>query len=230
VTAGSERGSAQAPGEAAGLERGNDLTPAELLALIEAERARASAALVPDPRVLYAVWGIAWLVGFAVLYVARTGTGPVGVAPAVAGAAFGVLLVAAMVVTGVHFAARVAGVRGPSSRIGAMYGWAWTIGFLAYAAIMVGAARAGVDDAVMGLLWTAGSGLVVGLLYLSGGALWQDRVQYGLGAWILVTSAVGALAGTPAVYLVMSLGGGGGFLLAAAYLALRPTGAERVMR
>jgi hypothetical protein len=71
------------------------------------------------------------------------------------------------------------------------------------------------------VLWSAGSGLVVGILYLVGGALWQDRVQYGLGAWILAASAAGALAGSPAVYLVMSLAGGGGFLLAAAWFAVR---------
>lgn len=140
------------------------------------------------------------------------------------GIIFFLLLVSAMVVTGVHMARRFAGVRGVSSRVGAMYGWAWTLGFVAYAAIMAGAVRAGADDPVMNVLWSAGSGLVVGLLYLAGGAMWQDPVQYGLGVWILLASAAGALAGSPANYLVMSLAGGGGFLLAAAYFASRSPG------
>lgn len=204
-----------------------ELTPGQLLALVEAERASTSAAIEPDPRLLYGAWGLAWLLGFATLYVSRADSGPVDVAPVPAGIAFFVLLASAMATTGVHMARRFAGVRGVSSRVGAMYGWAWLIGFASYAAIMGGAARAGVEDPVMGLLWSAGSGLVVGLLYLAGGALWQDRVQYGLGAWILLISGAGALAGTPGIYLVMSLAGGGGFLLAAAFFAIRRSRGSR---
>ncbi len=201
-----------------------DLAPAELLALVEAEQARTSAALEPDARLIYGCWGLAWLLGFGSLYLARAEIGPVELAPSVAGLVFFGLLVAAMVITGMHMSRRFAGVRGVSTRIGAMYGWAWVLGFSTYAAILTGAGRAGVDEPVLGLLWSTGSGLVVGLLYVAGGALWQDWIQYGLGAWILVASAAGALAGTPGVYLVMSLAGGGGFLLAAAFFVLRPLG------
>lgn len=206
--------------ETTGPDSDDDLAPAELLALIEAEQNRAAAAIEPDPRLMYGCWGLAWLLGFAALYLAYADTSPVGISPTAAGLVLGVLLTTAMVVTGVHMSRRFAGVRGISSRVGTMYGWTWVLGFTAYGAIMSGAARAGVDEAVMGLLWSAGSGLVVGLLYLAGGALWQDRIQYGLGAWILLASAIGALAGTPGIYLVMSMGGGGGFLAAAAFFAL----------
>lgn len=222
-----ERGMEGPSGEPADLELGDELAPGELLAMVEAEQARTTAAIEPDPRLLYGAWGLAWFVGFAALYVARAEAGPVEVAPTVAGITHFVLLLSALMVTGVHMARRFAGVRGLSSRIGAMYGWAWLVGFAALAAIMAGAQRAGVEDPVVGLLWSAGSGLVVGMLYLAGGALWQDRVQYGLGAWILLASGGGALAGTPSVYLVMSLAGGGGFLLAAAGLALRPASGAR---
>jgi hypothetical protein len=211
-------------GQRTSREPGEDLTPADLLALVESERARTSAAIGPDPLLVYGVWGLAWLLGFGALYLARAETGPVTVSLVVAGATFFLLLASAMVITGVHMARRFSGVRGISSQVGAMYGWAWTLGFLTYAAIMGGAARAGVEEPVIGLLWSAGSGLVVGLLYLAGGALWQDRVQYGLGAWILICSGAGALAGTPGIYLVMSLAGGGGFLLAGAFFALRQRG------
>lgn len=196
-------------------------TAAAILAGVERDRARAAAAIEPDPRVLYGVWGTAWLVGFALLYGGQAPGSPVTVSAAVATVSFTLLMVSAMVVTSVHMARRFAGVRGPSSTVGAMYGWAWALAFVAFAAVMTGARRAGADEAVLDVLWSAGSGLVVGILYLVGGALWQDRVQFGLGAWILVASAAGALVGSPAVYLVMSVAGGGGFLLAAAWFALR---------
>lgn len=198
------------------------LNPAELLALVDTERARTTAAIEPDLRLVYGVWGLAWLVGFGALHVARAEVGPVDITPVLAETTLLLLLVTAMTVTGLHMARRFAGVRGISNQVGAMYGWAWAIGFATYAAIMTGAERAGVADDVIGLLWSAGSGLVVGLLYLAGGALWQDRLQYGLGLWILLASGAGALVGTPGIYLVMSLAGGGGFLLAAAYFTLRP--------
>ncbi|MEP6761707.1 MAG: hypothetical protein ABJA93_10135 [Sporichthyaceae bacterium] len=199
---------------------GDDRTAAELLDLVAAERASIRAAIEPDPRVVYGVWGVAWLVGFACMYAAHGG-GPVDVADGVAGVVFFVLLVAAALLTAVHMSRRLAGFRGVTRRAGAMYGWAWLLGFASLAAIMTALNRGGLSDTELGLAWSAGSGLVAGLLYLAGGALWQDRVQYGLGAWIVVVSGAGALAGSPAIYLVMSLAGGGGFLLAAATFALR---------
>jgi len=51
--------------------------------------------------------------------------------------------------------------------------------------------------------------------------LWRDRVQYGLGIWILAVDAVSVFAGVPGNYLLLSLAGGGGFLAAAASFAAR---------
>ena len=196
-------------------------TAADILAAVEKDRSHAAAAVEPDARVVYGVWGAAWLLGFALMYAGRAPGSPVEVPMSLAAVGFFLCLLTAMVVTGIHMARRFSGVRGLSSTTGAMYGWSWTLGFGAFAAVVVGAQRAGAERPVLDVLWSAGSGLVVGILYLVGGALWQDRVQYGLGAWILAASAAGALAGSPAVYLVMSLAGGGGFLLAAAWFAVR---------
>ncbi|MGI8535646.1 MAG: hypothetical protein ACR2K2_03940 [Mycobacteriales bacterium] len=62
--------------------------------------------------------------------------------------------------------------------------------------------------------------------YMMAGAMWQDRHGFGLGAWILISTCLGALAGLPGAYLVMSLAGGGGFLLAALWSAARRRAAE----
>ena len=210
----------QGPREALGPEPAAD--PSALLATIELERDRAGRELEPDARLIYGVWGAAWLVGFLIFWVAARPAGPVEIPMGVASLLFAGCLAAAMVTTGVHIARRVAGVRGVSARVGAMYGWAWFLAFVTLTAAMSGAVRqGGISDETVGLLWSVLSGLVVGTLYLAGGALWQDSKQYGLGVWILVSSAVGAIAGYPSVYLVMALGGGGGFLLAAAFFTVR---------
>lgn len=191
--------------------------PARLLAMVDEERRRAQRAIDPDPRLIFGVWGAAWLLGLLAMWTAAEGR----MSFLVAGPVFGVLIAGAIVVTIVHTARRTAGVRGVSSQTGARYGWAWFLAFVALFAIMNGVMRIGVPDEVVGLLWTVLSGLIVGVLYLAGGALWQDPLQYRLGVWILVSSAIGALAGYPGVYLVMAVGGGGGFLVAAAWYALR---------
>lgn len=195
--------------------------PADILASVQRDSDRVAAAIGPDPRLIYAAWGTAWLVGYLLMFAAHDADAPVTVAPLVAGLAFFVLLVGAMAVTGVHMARRFAGVRGVSARTGGMYGWAWALSLVAFFAIATGIRRSGATDEVMNVVWSSGSTLVVAVLYLAGGAFWQDRVQYGLGAWILLTSAASALVGSPGLYLVMGLGGGGGFLLAAAWFAVR---------
>jgi hypothetical protein len=194
--------------------------PAAMLDLLESERERASGALEPDARLIYGAWGSAWFVGFLLLWSAARSR-PLDIPLRVAGALFAACLIGAVVTTVIHVVRRTAGVRGASSRVGAMYGWAWFLAFVTLNIVMVGLQRAGAPDATVGLLWSTLSGLVVGTLYLAGGALWQDRVQYGLGLWILVASAAGALAGYPGVYLTMAIFGGGGFLVAAAYFTVR---------
>ncbi|WP_299037629.1 hypothetical protein [uncultured Pseudokineococcus sp.] len=197
------------------------LDPREALAVLESERSRTQRQLEPDVRLIYGVWGATWLVGFLVLWASSTGRGPLVLPPPAAGSTFAALMAVAVVVTGVHSTRRMAGLRGTSSTQGAMYGWAWLLGFGCVAALFTSAAGAGASAEVMGVLAPALSGLVVGLLYLAGGAMWQDRAQYALGAWILVTSAAGAIAGYPANHLVMGLLGGGGFLVAAVVVAVR---------
>jgi hypothetical protein len=194
--------------------------PQVMLGLLENERVRAVQALEPDPRLIYGSWGAAWAVGYLLMWSAARDA-PLDLPLGVAGALFAACLTSAVVATIVHVVRRSAGIRGVSSRMGAMYGWAWFLAFACLTVVMTGVDRAGVADETIGLLWSVLSGLLVGTLYLAGGALWQDRIQYGLGLWVLVASAVGSLAGYPGVYLAMAVCGGGGFLVAAAYFAAR---------
>jgi len=82
--------------------------------------------------------------------------------------------------------------------------------------------RLGLPADAVTLLWSGSAVVLVGVLYLAGGALWQDRFQYGLGVWMLLTGAGSVWAGVPGNYAVLSLAGGGGLLLAAGYFTLRP--------
>ena len=200
------------------------LDPAEQLRLVADQEARTRAALTPDERLLFGAWGVAWFVGFGAIWLAAPGRagGPLLPVPGWAvGLLFFLLLVCAGTVTAVHSARVGRGVRGASARTGAMYGWGWFLGFAMLPAIVLGAQRLGAPPDVVALLWPAVSALVVGLMYVGGAAAWDDPSQFVVGAWILVTTGIGCLLGLQALYLVMCLAGGGGFLVAAAWFAVR---------
>ncbi|WP_407320208.1 hypothetical protein UQW22_07055 [Isoptericola halotolerans] len=194
------------------------LGPAESLRLIEESQRHARAATEPDGRLLYLVWGVAWVVGYLLLWrsVPSGGGSPSGLAFT----AFFALLAAAVAITIVHSVTRGAGTRGPSARLGMMYGWSWTLGFLAYPFVISGIARAGASDEVIGLVANALACVVVGLMYLAGGTFFGDNRLYVLGLWILLTGGVATVAGMPATYLVMACAGGGGFLVMCAVEAV----------
>lgn len=206
---------------------GRDLAAAESLALIEAQQRQVGEQTEPDARLLYGFWGLALLLGEGAFFLSTWEDSPFEIPLPVAGVILFVSLLSAMVLTSIHIARRVSGVRGNSSRQGTFYGLTWMVGFLCLAAVISGVARAGVDEQTIGLLWAAGSGLVIGLLYMAGGAMWLDRTQFALGAWFAVVSGAGAVAGVPWIYLVLSIAGGGGMLAVAAAMAARTKRAGR---
>jgi len=190
-------------------------------ALIETQRARVAAATDLDARLLFGVWGAAWLVGFAALYAVALDPPLLGWPAWSAGALFAALLVAAMVVTAVHIASRSKGVRGVSSRAGAMYGWGWGLSFGGVAALGSALARAGASAEVMQLVMTVVPALLVGALYMVGAAMSGSRTQFALGAWIAAVTIVAATVGAPGILAVMSVAGGGGMLVGAVLEQLR---------
>ena len=111
------------------------LDPATSAALIEAQRAKVVSATDVDGRLLFGLWGIAWLLGFGGLWATALDEPLVDVAPATALAVFMVLILTAVVLTIVHVARRSAGVHGASAQQGAMYGWAWFLAFMGVAAL-----------------------------------------------------------------------------------------------
>jgi len=198
------------------------------LALVDAQRTEAIRSLRVNPVPILAAWGVAWLVGFGGFYLASSkGPGPF-VANWVAALVLGALFAAAVAMSVGQGVWHGRGVEGPSRRVSAMYGWSWGLGFAGLYGVIMGLSHAGLPSGLLPLAWSGGSLLVVGLLYLTGGIVWGDNVQYGLGVWTLVVGTASVSAGVPGNFLVLSLAGGGG-LLAAAGLA-QTTGSRRSER
>ncbi len=198
-------------------ETGAALAPHDALAIIAGQRA-AAARTHPSAALLFGVWGTVWVLGYGLLWLtALDDDAPAGWAAVVAAVA----TVLAMLATAWHMVARTHGIRGRSAVQGAMYGWAWFVGFVAQGVTVSALAHAGASSVVISLAANAMATMVVGLLYLAGGVLWAAYAMYALGAWVLLTGAFGAFAGIPGSYAVLAFAGGGGMLAAALVLRLR---------
>ncbi|ADG76325.1 conserved hypothetical protein [Cellulomonas flavigena DSM 20109] len=189
------------------------LDPRAGLAIVAAQQRRVRESEIDD-RLLFGVWGVAWLVGYAVQWRTavssgtRTSTGQGGLA-------FAIIALVALAITLVHITVASRGVAGVSKQAGAMFGIAWSIGFTGQGLIVAGVARADASPEVIAIVANGAACLVVGLLYMAGGAVWRQRALFFIGAWMIATAAAASLVPMPGGYLVMSLAGGGGLLAGA---------------
>ncbi len=200
---------------------GTDLSPAESLALVQAQTARVRAGTDVRVELLYGAWGLAWLLGFAALWAAGSPSSPVRLPTPVAGVVLAVLMLAAVVVTVTHTTRQTRGVVSPDALRGALYGWSWFVSFAGLSAVLITLGRQGVDPDLLDVLWPACSCLLVAALYMMGSAVWRDPHMFALGAWFAVCVVAGVIVGTPGMFAVMSLAGGGGFLATATWFAVR---------
>lgn len=191
------------------------LDPAAGLEIIAAQRARFRDDAQVDGRVLFVIWGVAWLVGYGALWLG-TRSQVVYDPPANAFWVFAACIGGAVVLTLVHVLRRTSGMQGPHVRAGAMFGWSWFLGFAVMSLLIGSIVRSGASPVVVALVSNTVACLIVGLLYMASGAFQHQPWLFWLGAWILVVAATASRVGLPATYLVMALAGGGGLLVGAA--------------
>jgi hypothetical protein len=204
------------------LDEDSPLSAEESLALIEYQQREVHRRLGVNVAMFYGPWGAAYLLGFGAIFLTYPTPVAIRLPSAAAVAITAVLFLSAVVITAVTGARAGRGLRGPSRAAGAMYGWSWALAFCALGLVNTGVTRLGLPGDAVTLLWSGSSLLLVGVLYLGGGALFQDRFQYGLGVWMLLSGAGSVFAGVPGNFAVVALAGGGGLLLAAGYFVLRP--------
>lgn len=96
---------------------------------------------------------------------------------------------------------------------GKLIGLSWISAFAALFVAITGLTAGQPDLAT--LLWPAGSGLVVGLLYLGEGVVRRNLLHYGLGTWLTLVSALALTLGAGGLFWMLAVAGGGGYALAA---------------
>jgi hypothetical protein len=189
-------------------------SPAESLALIRQEQAAVAGTITVNYLAYYLPWGVAWLVGYGLLFLRYGPDGRVFVhlpdwLPLVT---LFVLMVLAMVSTMVVSVRRGRGVQGRSSWQGTAYGFAWFFAFAGVGAT-TGHFAAFLPQEEQGLLWACVSVGTAAVMYMAGAAIWLSRDMFVLGAWLIVVNIAGVALGPGWHSLLISAGGGGGLCL-----------------
>ncbi|MDI2099559.1 hypothetical protein [Ruicaihuangia caeni] len=180
------------------------LDPAEMLALLEHQQRAFTQAHVLSVALLYGVWGIAWLIGFVLLWL---GWSAEWMPLALAGAIFAALIVTAIVISAIVGIRIGRGVRGASDFAGAVYGLSWSVLGIALAAIGMGLLQHGLSQELASLYFPSAYAVMAGIMYLFGAALWNEKSQLVVGVPLLALGALAPFAGAPHNNLVMALGG-----------------------
>jgi len=171
-------------------------SPEEMLRVIERQQVATVKALQGDPLLLYAPWGVAWLISFTVFFL-RYGLHGVPYAPITLTQAMSVQ-VASLVFAGAVVAygtVKMSGrVRGESQAKGAMYGYTWFVGMILMSVIAIRFSPQ-LPPAETGLLWAGVSLMVVAIIYMAGGAIWSNWPMFFIGVWIAAVNALGVLLG-----------------------------------
>jgi len=152
---------------------------------------------------LLIVWAVAWAIGFSSLWVTRDVGAFDILSPVVGWTVFAATLVVAIAWSAiVGIRAGSDGIRGRSQLQGALYGFSWSIAMVAAWLLITGLQRNGLSADLAQLIYPGLYVFLVGVLYLSGGALWRAVPMYALGVALIVTAVVATFVGAPTHYLV----------------------------
>lgn len=187
----------------------------EAAAIMQQAGGRARRRLRPDHRVTFTIWGLLWLLGDGLMWLAVRGQRPFhGPAPAAYAAI--VLIAAAASAATLEQVRAESGVRGLSMLRRRIFSLSVLAGFAGAFTLEGALASAGASRAVTGVFEAAVPILVMGLIYLVRSAASQDWPMAGLGIWLIVVAAASGYVGPRTVWAIGALAVGPAFLLTAA--------------
>ncbi|MEV7806001.1 hypothetical protein AB0O28_23940 [Microbispora sp. NPDC088329] len=196
--------------------------PGSLLRLIQTEQRQARHRLYVNPLSVHVPWGLAWLIGYGLIFLRYGPDGRVMLdTPRVLPWLVLILCcAAALTATIIGIRRGTRHISGQSSHQSMMYGLAWCFGLLSVTAV---AARLDemLDLSHRILMWSSLTTAVVGMLYIAGAAIWHSWYLFGCGLWIVVANSAGLVAGPGWHALVTALAGGGGLIVFGVLLRLR---------
>ncbi|MFE1896910.1 ABC transporter permease [Streptomyces yangpuensis] len=174
-----------------------------------------------DSRAAYASFGLAYVLGHGAAAVSHGDTPLLGLPDWLPMTLLGPGLVTGIVQATLAALRAQRGAPATDVLAGKLLGTAWIAAFTALALAITGLTSVLDAPELQSVLWPAGSGIVVGLLYLAEGAVRRNVLHYGLGIWLALTSGAVLSLDAPGLYWALAGAGGGAYALATVLEARR---------
>ena len=192
-----------------------EMSVQEAAAVVQDARARARKELVISTPIVYAAWGLVWLLGYGGMWLSvreqHPYSGPSGVSIAAVFVLAGIAITTVLAIA----SKAVAGIDGQSVRHRRVLVMTWAVGYLAL--LIVGPAiSSSVSTRTLAFISFAGPVLLAGLVYILAAALGRYRPAFALGAWLVIIGTSCAWLAPATILATCALAGGGAFLLMAA--------------
>lgn len=169
-----------------------------------------------DNRAAYASFGLAYVLGHGAAAASHGDTPVLGLPGWLPMTLLGIGLATGIALATIAALRAQRGATAPELLSGRLLGTAWIAAFTALALAITGLTSVLDAPELQSVLWPAGSGLIVGLLYLAEGAVRRNVLHYGLGVWLALTSAAALSLDAPGPSWVLAVAGGGAYSLATA--------------
>ncbi|MDQ1545808.1 MAG: hypothetical protein QOH69_712 [Actinomycetota bacterium] len=199
------------------------LSPAAALAVLNNQQRIVSGRLGSNVWIITGAWGVAWLLGFLVIWVMDSHFSGFALPTWLGWTIFGALFAAAIVVSAVLGIRSGRGIRSNSANsfTGTVYGVTWAVAMLSISVFGAGLLSHGMTTGLADLFYPSAYTLLVGILYLAAAAIWRIVQMIVAGAFLVLLAVVAPFLGHPTNYLVFGIAGGAMFLTLAIVGAVR---------
>ena len=209
--------SGEGVGPASGTDPGQvtDLDLAQAAVILRESEAKARQELSINHPAMYLTWGLVYLIGYGAIWLSVRDQHPY-TAPAPA-AILGVFLLAAaaLAVTAMIVSRATSGVGGGSDRRRRLTYLGLAVGYIGVLVMEAALRHAGASQGATGVFGAAGPILLIGIVFVIGAPDRPDWSAFGLGIWLIAAAALSGFAGAAAVWGVLALAAGAGFLATA---------------
>ena len=204
------------------------LDPAGMLALARNQQRSFSTQRGSFVAWISLAWGVALVAGFLCLWAID------GLHPGLP-SAWGVGIFIGLIVVATIFSI-VLGARGSrgikanqtNTFTGTAYGISWSLAMAALGVLGGALIANGLGGTLLLLFYSSAYTLLIGLQYFQAGVIWHAWSSIITGGWLVVVAAVAPFYGYPGNYLVLSIAGGGAFIVLAIVVGVRGRRLQRV--
>ncbi|MCS5718524.1 hypothetical protein N1027_10300 [Herbiconiux sp. CPCC 205763] len=198
------------------------LDPAAALALLNRQQQSVQYQQSAFVWVIELAWGIAWSVGFVLLWLIDGAKPAFSIPLPVAAIAFAAIVTVAIVISIVLGVRSSRGVR-PSAAAsfqGTVYGVTWSVSMVAVWLFASGLQFNGMTGDLVAIFYPVAYVMMTGILFLFSASLYQAKPMVFLGGWIVLIAVIAPFFGYPNHYLFLAIAGGGSLLVMSVIVAV----------